>query len=51
MVLSSASVKLRVTTVADVGHAAVDGMDGQRVISSMIAGGGIDVDAGLELIF
>ena len=45
--------------IADVGHAAVDGMDGQRVIGIVniggaaeeVAGGGIDVDAGLELIF
>ena len=44
---------------ADVGWGAVDGMDGQRVIEIVniggaaeeVAGGGIDVDAGLELIF
>ena len=44
---------------ADVGHAAVDGMDGQRVVwivniggaAEEVAGGGIDVDAGLEVIF
>ena len=45
--------------IADVGHDAVDGMDGQGVIGIVniggaaeeVAGGGIDVDAGLELIF
>ena len=44
---------------ADVGWGAVDGMDGQRAIEIVniggaaeeVAGGGIDVDAGLELIF
>ena len=44
--------------LADVGRGAVDGMDRQRVIgivniggAAEVAGGGIDVDAVLELIF
>ena len=45
--------------IADVGRGAVDGMDRQRVIGIVniggaaeeVAGGGIDVDAVLELIF